>query len=189
MTRSIAVSSVLISLRSSSVSLCLRLGHFRLAKVKWQTCLSLFARPLVFPRFSTFFHVLRVHHVSAPITSTCFPLTFLFHPSIASHPPFSLSLVEPSFETASIFVNFSSLVSFDNASNCYIFYAFRCSSFEISFVFYVFFFFFFFLFSLLDIRFVEYCSSIVRVSIRFIEIVWIFSYIFFPRYVWKVKLF
>lgn len=173
-TRSITVSSEIfqrldLSPRSfcSSVSLCLRLGHFRLAKVKWQTCLSFFARPLVFPRFSTFFHVLRVHHVSAPITSTCFPLTFLFHPSIPSHPPFSLSLVEPSFQTASIFVNFSSLFSFDNASNCYIFYAFRCSPFEISFVFsFLRLLPLLLLLFLLDIRFVEYCSSIVFHSFR-----------------------
>lgn len=130
-------SSVLISLRPSDVSLCLRLGHFRLAKVKWQTCLSLFARPLVFPRFFHVFPRFTCSSRTRPYNLHSFS-AYIFIPSfyIASHPPpfFSLSLDEPSFETGSIFVNFSSLFSFDNASDCYIFYAIRCSPLEISFV-------------------------------------------------------
>lgn len=39
---------------SPDVSLCLRVGHFRLAKVKWQTLPLALRTP---PRVSTFFHV------------------------------------------------------------------------------------------------------------------------------------
>ena len=99
-------------------ALCLRLGHFRLAtsylwpKVKWQTFTRL-RSPSSFPLFFFIFFFLNFtcSTRTVPITSTRFPLTFLYHPSHCYLPLHSLHHT-PSFYMTRLQPSFGLIVSF-----------------------------------------------------------------------------